>query len=74
LTLTSHLTFSPDGQTIATYIDSQVILWNWQLSRQIRPFNTHFSVDLGSPVFAFSPDGQTLVTSDYQQQGVQVWR
>lgn len=60
-----NLSFSSDGRTLAMHDARGLQLWNWRSPKKIRTIEA-------SSNFAFTPDGQTLLTSrDYSQE---VWR
>jgi len=65
----SRVVFSPDGKMIAmgsAGSNGTVSMWNAQtghLIRSIRGYVGDGSYDRSSPLFAFNPDGKTLVTA-----------
>jgi WD40 repeat protein len=60
----SDVAFSPDGKTLATSDDKQVMLWDIANGTRVATVATR-----GQPVF--SPDGRTLAVAD--QDGVVLW-
>jgi WD40 repeat protein len=59
----SALAFSPDGKLIAVSISDEAVLWNIGEGKEKAVLKGHY----GPPSFlAFSPDGGTLASSDYE--------
>ena len=67
----SHLTFSPDGKTVALSSEGKIHLWNTQTGDEVYiPPDIHTVSRVTA--LAFSPDGTTLV-SGTDQGGIQTW-
>ena len=65
--------FSPDGTTLATAHDKEIIqLWNVQTKQIIATLKAQIRFAHGYPAFTFSPDG-TLLAATGITGNVQVW-
>jgi WD40 repeat protein/serine/threonine protein kinase len=56
--------FSPDGEILATTLGQTIILWDTRTWLEIRRFKAHDNQILE---IAFTPDGQRLISSAYNQ-------
>ena len=60
------LSFSPDGQTLASGDYNEILLWDVETQQQVGLLSGK------GESFTFSPDGKTLISSD-ELEGVHVW-